>query len=435
MTSTGTIPPAPPGTPVVGHALAFARDPFGFVRGAVESTGDVFRMSLLGRDVYVVADPDLVGAALLDRESFAKLGDFEVAFGEALLAVEGEQWRRQRRDMEEFFAPRRIRAEAGTMASVADDRIDGWPTTGEVRLDGEMRSIALANLFEVVLGQSLSPERVDELAEVARALNRWFEPSSWALPDWLPTPARREFRRGSERLRELAGTLLDGAADASARGSLLARLAELREDPSAEWSNSEITDQVIGMLFAGHETTALSLTYALCAIGSRPAVAERFRAEVDDVIEGRPTPADLDELTYTGRIVEETLRLYPPVHTVPRVTTEAVDLGPYALPADAEVLLSVWNVHRDPRFYDDPLEFDPGRWADATPRGRGDEFLPFGGGPRTCIGRHFARLETKAVLAAIGRRYEFDVGGDPEVTPQMTTQPAEPVAARVRERR
>ncbi len=433
MSGANSPPPAPPGWPVVGNTAAFVRDPLGFVRRSVDSTGDVFRMRLLGKDVYVLAHPDHVEQALLDRDAFAKLDDFEVAFGEALLSVEGEQWQRQRRAMEDFFSPTRVREYAETMTAVADERVDGWSPGTAVRADEEMRALALQNLFEVVLGQSLADD-VDELAEAAHALNLWFKPSSWALPDWVPTPARRRFERGATELREYASGLLDDAGADPRDDSLVATLSALRDDPDTAFDREEVLDQVVGMLFAGHETTALAMTYALHQLGSRPDVAERFHAELDEVVDGRPSLADLQELTYLDRVINEVLRLYPPVHAIPRVTTDRVDVGGHSIPVDAEVLLSVWSLHRDQRFYDDPLTFDPDRWQETTSREQGYAFVPFGAGPRICIGRHFARLEMKAVLAAIGRRYRVESEGDVELAPRMTTQPDGPVTVRVRER-
>lgn len=434
MPTTHSLPPSPPGNYIIGHTVAFARDPLGFVRQSVESTGDVFRMQLFGRKVYVIAHPDCIETALLNRDAFAKLEDFEVAFGEALLAVEGEQWQRQRHAMEEFFTPTRIRDHAETMVGVTTDRIDSWTTGQDICLDDQMRSIALGNLFAVVLGQSLSASKIDGLAEDANALNGWFKPTSWVLPRWVPTPARREFSRGTARLREWAQSLLDEPGDVPNEDSLLATLSTLHDDPDSGFDHDEILDQVVGMIFAGHETTALAMTYALHQIGSHPSVADRFYAELDDVLDEQPSIEDLQQLEYVDQIINETLRLYPPVHATPRVTTDRVEIDEYVLPKDAQVLLSTWSVHRDSRFYDQPLEFDPSRWADTSPRERGYEFFPFGGGPRICIGRQFARLEMKAVLATIGRNYRLDADDEIEVTPQMTTQPDGAVTASITKR-
>ncbi|WP_247730714.1 cytochrome P450 [Halovivax limisalsi] len=431
-------PPTPPGLPVIGNTVGFATDSFGFIEEAVATTGDVVRIRLLGRDVYGLAHPDHVETALLDRETFAKLEGFEVAFGESVLATEGEQWHRQRHAMEDFFTPRRIGEHAETMTRVATERADRWAAGTTIDADEAMRGVALENLFEVILGQSLTPAEIDDLAAAASALNLYFKPTSWALPEWVPTPARRRFDRRSGDLRDAARRLLADEGPDPDPDSLLARLSTLRDDPDSAFDASEVLDQVVGMLFAGHETTALSMTYALHAIGSNPAVADRFYDELDETLgerlDGTPTPSDLDELPYLERIVDETLRWVPPVHTIPRVTTEPVEVGGYEIPADAEVLCSVWNVHRDSRFYDEPERFDPDRWADTTPRERGYAYVPFGAGPRICIGRHFARLEMKATLATLGRRFAFDAVGDLAFDPQMTTQPDGPVRIRLRER-
>lgn len=322
-------PPTPPGTPVIGHTAAFARNPFSFVSESVESTGDVFRMELLRKDVYVVGSPAGVETALSNRSEFVKLDDFQVAFGDALLSVEGEQWRRQRHAMEGFFAPTRISEHADAMGEIADSRFDNLVTETEttVRLDEVLRSIALENLFEVVFGASLSAADVDALTEAANALNGWFEPTSWVLPDWVPTPARREFRRGSTELRDWARSLLDETETAPAEESLLATLATLESDPDSKFDREEVLDQVAGMIFAGHETTALAMTYAFHQIGSHPDVADRFCAEIDAVLDGQPTLADLQALEYTTQVIDETLRRDPPVHAIPHRTTDAVELG------------------------------------------------------------------------------------------------------------
>jgi cytochrome P450 len=419
---------------VLGHTVDFARDPFGFVRRSVEATGDAFRMRLLGDDAYVFAHPDYVEPVLADRGSFGKLDDFRVAFGEALIAVEGEQWRRQRRAMEDVFSPSRLRTHTETMVDVAESRVDDWSPGQSVRVDQQMRALALRNLFEVVLDRSLSGDEAERLAATAHSLNLWFKPTSWALPEWVPTPARRRFERGSAALHERARTLLNDTADDPRGDGLLAALAAHRDNPDSEIGGSAVLDQVVGMLFAGHETTALSLTYALHQLASHPEVADRFHAELDDVTDGPITAADLDELDYLERVIDETLRRYPAVHTVPRVTTEPVEVGQYRLPAGVPALVSVWSLHRDSRFYDDPLTFDPGRWERSSPRERGYAFIPFGAGPRVCIGRHFARLEMKATLAVIGRRYRLETDDELDVTPQMTTQPDDPVTVRLEER-
>jgi cytochrome P450 len=434
MTDSKVPPPAPPGHPFLGHTAPFVSDTLSFIRDSVETTGDIFRLQLLGKDLYVAAHPDQAETVLLDRNRFGKPDDFMIAFGESVLSVEGEQWQRQRQAMDSFFSPTRLQEFVGTMNSVTDARTERWATGESIRLDEEMRMIALQNLFEVILGRSIGDGELDELAEIANGLNSWFKPTSWALPNWVPTPARYRFRRSSDELRERAEALLTATGSDPDSDSLLAMLASLRDDPDSAFDRSEVLDQVVGMLFAGHETTALAMTYTLHQIGSHPDVAEQFHAELDATIDGQPSVTDLQELDYFEQVINEGLRLYPPVHAIPRVATQQVELSGHTIPADELLMISIWSLHRDPRFYDDPLTFDPSRWQQTTPRERGYAFIPFGAGPRICIGRHFARLELKATLASIGSRFDFESEGDIELAPQMTTQPAGPVRIRLRER-
>ena len=428
MTTRGSLPPTPPGVPVVGHAPAFARDPFGFVRRSVNGTGDVFRMRLFGRDVHVVAHPTHVRTILRRPDAFRKPDDFRVAFGEAVLSVHGEQWRRQREAMGDIFGPNRITAHADRMAEVAAERIADW-SGDTVRLDTAMRGVALDNLFEVVLGASLDPAEIDELAEAAASLNLYFKPTTWALPDWVPTPARRDFRRGKATVRDQARRLLDGA-DVDGDG-LIPALATLESAPDSGFDREEVLDQVVGMLFAGHETTALAMTYGLHQIAAHDDVTERFDDELDGIEAGT---AGVEGTPYLDRVVNETLRLYPPVHALPRITDERVEIGEYVIPAGEQLLVSIWNLHHDPRFYDDPWAFDPDRWLGASPEEYGHAFIPFGAGPRVCLGRHFSRTEMKAVFTAVGRRYRIDAEGSPAIDPQMTSQPAAPVTVSLQRR-
>ncbi|MFC6976877.1 cytochrome P450 [Halomicroarcula sp. GCM10025709] len=248
-------------------------------------------------------------------------------------------------------------------------------------------------------------------------------------PDAGPVPVPA----GAAELREWAESLLADAGSDPAEDSLLSALVSLRDDPSSAFDREEIIDQVVGMLFAGHETTALAMTYALHQLGRNPEPAERVAAEID-AIGAEPSLAEIRDLASLDAVVDETLRLFPPVHGIPRVTTTDVTVGEHTIPADSEVLLAVWNMHRDGRFYDDPAQFRPDRWADTTPRERGYEYVPFGAGPRICIGRHFARLEMKLALVTVLARYRIEAPEPVSVSPQMTAQPSGPVPVVLRRR-
>lgn len=446
-------PPAPPGHPVVGHTIDYARDMLGFVDRAVDAVGDVVRVDVLGEgEFYVLAHPDYVERALMeDRDAFRKSEGFAVAFGDSVLTVEGDTWEHQRELLDEFFYPGRIQSYVDEMVRLTERRLDRWSDGRRVALHDQMKSLALENLFATVFDRPLDPDADDELYRAADGLNAWFKPTSWALPRWVPTPARRRFRRARETLDAEARRLLaerqraidvaesegnsdDRHPDDAPGDDLLSTLVAQRAAGDADLSDDAIVDQVIGITFAGHDTTALAMTYAWHLLGTHPEVRERFHAELDEVLDGPPTPADVADLEVTRNVVREAIRLYPPVHTVPRKTARAVDVGGCRLSSDARAHLSIYRIHRDPRFWDDPADFRPDRWRDIDPQATGHAYAPFGAGPRICLGRRFALLEATLVLATAGRRYRVEPLSELELAPQMTTQPADAVPVEIVER-
>jgi cytochrome P450 len=430
-------PPAPEGLPLLGNAVDFVRDPFGFTADAVAECGDVFRLAVPGRDRYIATHPDQFERALVtERDAFAKTDDFRLAFGRSVISSEGSEWREQRDLLDPFFFRRRIEAYAPQMRRQVTRRTDGWEPGETYSVVAEMKALTFDVLSATLLGRDPGGDGDDRLRRAADDLNAYFAPASWALPSWVPTPDRRRFDRAVETLEaEVRRLLADAAADGD---DLLSVLARARGESGYPRSDGAVSDQLVGILFAGHETTALALTFAWALLAEHPEVRARLEAEVDDVVGDGPVTMDhVERLDYVGRVLTETLRLFPPVHTLPRETTQRVELGEYVLPADAEVLLSVVTAHRDERFYDDPESFDPDRWdGDLGSSLPTCAYVPFGAGPRRCLGQAFATVEGKIVLADVARRYRLEhaTSWDRSVSPQMTTQPEGEVPMVVRER-
>lgn len=432
-----TAPPAPSGLPLLGQTVDFARNVLALYDETAATYGDVARLHVLGLgDFYALMHPDHFERALCtDRVAFAKTEDFDVAFGQMVAATEGERWRRQRDAMDEFFYPARIRSYADDMVTYTRRHVDRWADGDRLSLQDEMGSLALENLFGTLFDRPLDPDGDDTLRRAAHDLNRWFKSTSFVLPRWVPTPARREFAEARRTLAAEARSLLDERERSHGGDDLLSTLVALRNDAETGLADDEIIDQVTGLVFAGHETTALALTYAFHRIGTHEEVRERFHDELETVLDGdRPTLADLGDLTVTERIVQETLRCYPPVHTIPRRTTRDVELDGHRLRAGTRAHLVTWRVHRDERFWDAPTAWRPRRWRDTNPRAKGYAFVPFGAGPRACLGRRFALLEAKLVLATVGQRYRIAPERDLAFDPEMTLQPAHSVPVRVHRR-
>ena len=435
--------PLPPYPPNLGHPrlhfLHQMRDVFEFGERAL-ATRDVVRSRLPGEgDVFSLAHPEHVKRVLLtDRGKFEKSDDFRIAFGEGLLTVEGEEWAAQRDMLQPLFTRDSVMDYADGMVEQIRRRSDRWSDGDRLELQREFTHMTLDVLFATVLGRELAVDGDERLRRAAEELHDWFIPTSYMLPDWVPTPARRRFRKGKAALQAEAGRLLeekagDAPTDPTEAEDLLSLLVGLREagvDDSGMLTDERLRDQMVTIIFAGHDTTTTSLTFAFWALANHPEVRERFHAEVDD-LDGPPTMDDLEDLPVTERVVTETLRLYPPVYSLPRRSTEPTAFDGYRIPADSRVILPLRHVHRDPRFFEDPETFRPSRW-DGDLRGELHDFAyaPFGGGPRICIGREFALLEAELALATIGREYDLywlgdnDASGEPPTSPEMTLRMA-----------
>ena len=433
--------PLPPYPPNLGHPklhfLHQARDVIDFGEKAL-ATRDVVRTRMPGQGhIYTAAHPEHMKRVLLtEREKFRKTDDFRIAFGEGLLTVEGEEWKQQRQLLQPLFTRDSVMGYADGMVEQVRRRAGRWEDGDRFDLQSEFTDMTLDVLFATVLGRELVLDGDERIREAAESLHDWFLPTSYVLPDWLPTPARRRFRRAKSTIQAEAQRLLDEKAeepptdpeDAEDLLSLLVGLREAGVTDSAMLTDERLRDQMVTMIFAGHDTTTTSLTFAFWALANHPDVREGFHEEVDS-LDGPPTMDDLDDLKYTEKVVQETLRMYPPVYALPRKTAEPVAFDGYRVPEGKRVIVPIQRIQRDSRFFEDPDEFRPGRWDGTLEKEIHDfAYAPFGGGPRICIGNQFALLEAKLALATIGREYDLywlgenTADDEPPVSPQMTTR-------------
>ncbi|WP_248897221.1 cytochrome P450 [Haloplanus halobius] len=443
-------PPLPPYPSTVGHPLLHTvgsmRDVFGF-RTRAMAERDLVRIKLLGPgDVYHLGHPDYFERVLLnDRDRFCKSEDFRIAFEGGLVAVEGETWQRQRDVLQPLFTRDSLVDYADGMAAQIRRRRDHWEPGTRIDLTAETSQLSLDVLFATLFGHELELGGDEAIRTAADRLQHWFAPTSYPLPQWVPTPARWRFKRGKRRLQRVATRLLeakadDPPADPAAADDLLSLLVGLRESGAAEGealSDDRLRDQVVTMIFAGHDTTSTAIAFAFYALATTPDVRDRFHTEVD-TLSGPPTVDDLESLPVTRRIVTEALRKYPPVYTIPREAATDVTIDGSRVPEGAPVWLTVDQVHHDERFYDAPDEFRPERWdGDLRERLPDFAYAPFGGGPRRCIGRQFALMEAQLALAIIGREYDLvldDPPAEPPMIAGMTARMAPDTEFRVVER-
>jgi cytochrome P450 len=261
------------------------------------------------------------------------------------------------------------------------------------------------------------------------------------LPGWMPTPARRELRLSKLAIDEIVGSLVAArrAKPEAARPDLLGTLLAARDESGDGLTEREVRDHLVTLFLAGHETTSHALTWSLVLLAQNPDKAEALRAEVDRVLQGRPiTHADVARLVYAEQVLNEAMRLYPPVYSIVRKAVEDTEIMGYRVPRGSEVIVWTYLAHRDPRWYENPETFVPERFApDRLAQIPKYAYVPFGAGPRVCIGKAFAMLEARIALATIVQRAELELiprDGRVEAMPRVTLVPRRGARMRVRRR-
>ena len=444
-----TTPPGPTGVPLFGNGGQYARDPFAFISACEAAYGDVVHLDLGPRETYMLTNPRDVQRVLVSE--WAKFGKpnldpaMDDLLGDGLLLSDGDRWQRQRELAGPAFDARRVGRLDGPIVDHTEAAIDDWADGDRVDVQLAMARITVRIIVTAMFGAELDDERLRRVQTSLEPLGQRFEPDPMraVIPEWAPTESNRQFRRAVAELESVIDEILDerrGTArnhpDPGSDGlpmDLLSLL--LRARSAGEQTDQQLRDELMTVLLAGHDTTALLLTYCYYLLSAHDEVRERVHAEID-AIEGRPTAADVRDLTYTDRVLQETMRLYPPVYTLFREPKTDVRIAGYRIPAGSLVMLPQWGIHRSERWYDDPETFDPDRWRPerraARPR---FAHFPFGGGPRHCIGKQLSLLEAKLILAVVGRRFRLSYDGpELDLRGSLTMHPDHPMPVRVQER-
>jgi cytochrome P450 len=440
----GKIPPGPKGHFLIGHMLLILRDPLDFPTRCARDYGDVVRLRFGRMVTYLLSHPEHIELVLRgNHRNFRKDKGTRLlsgALGQGLLTSEGDTWRRQRQLAQPAFQLDQVQKYGEVMVAYAQRLLQDW-RAGEIRdVHADMMRLTLDVVARALFGTSVAgkAETVGRVLDVVMTyyagLMAWFP---WLR--WVPTPGNRRFRQA---IHDLDAVIYETIAQRRAGGpvgeDLLCRLLTIRDEAGQGMTDRQLRDEVVTLFLAGHETTALALSYCFYLLATHPAAEARLTAELDEVLRGRPpTSADVSRLRYTEWVVKESMRLYPPAPGIGREALSDCEIGGYYVPRGTQIGLMQWVVHRDPRWFDDPEAFKPERWdndlAKRLPRGA---YFPFGDGPRICIGNHFAMMETVLVLATILQRYRLELapGYKLELFPSITLRPKHGVQMVVRER-
>ncbi len=410
--------PGPPAHLGLRNLAGFTRDQLGLLRRIADTYGDVARVELLGQSYYLVSHPDDIEAVLVKHARIMRRDRHSVVLermlGKGLLTNEGEAWKRQRKLMAQAFMPRKIQSYGAAMARVTDAGLRAWRDGATINLHQEMSRLTMEVVADVLFGSSLTPADTEQVRASMETVNEFLANSPEAmtmLPACVPTPRNRRVNAAVAAIDALVYRIIARRRADEPRDDLLGTLLAAQDDDGARMSDGQLRDEAMTLFLAGHETTALALAHTLYLLSTHPEVARRLHAEVTAVVGDRlPTADDARALPYAERVIRESMRLFPPAWTTGREPTEDVDVGGYRIPKGSQILASQWVVHRDARWFPNPEGFDPDRWAGdrakAIPR---YAYFPFGGGPRVCIGNHFATLEATLMLAVIVARWRVDL--------------------------
>ena len=463
---TLTAVPGPTGR--LGALVSMSGNPLDYFTELREQYGPVVRVPLGFRNLYLVSDPELVNEVLVNsHRNFSKAtmpagrGKWEaplsVIFGNSLTTSDGEYHRKQRRLIQPMFHHERIAGYGRAFAEISDDIQSGWRDGDRLDMAVEMIELTLAVVARTIFDVSLD----SEMARTVRtAIPRDEGPLRWdSLPfarylAKLPLAGNKRFFEGRDKLDSIVYELMAERRQGDLQGAdLLSLLLAARDADTGEpMEDHQVRDEAITLLMAGHETTANALTWSHHLLGSHPEARQRMYAEIDEVLGDRlPTVEDLPRLPWTDAVLCEAMRLYPPIMGMARRPLDDFELCGYRIPKDSFVAIVPWVNHRDPKWWPQPELFAPQRWlkdpqaADASDELAGHAvrpgrprlaYLPFGAGPRQCIGNTFSQMEGVMALATLGRHWEFEPvpGFDVDLQARITIRPRHglPMTARRR---
>jgi len=428
MTAKAKQAPGPSLSSVFGLLRSLQTDPIRFFEGLRAEYGPVVRIPFAHKTTFLLTDPEHLKYVLrLNYKNYRKADMFnkerKKALGHSLLTSEGDHWFKQRKLCQPSFKRKQLDELVADMAGVVAHDLEEWAPrarSGEAfDVADELTAITINIASKTLFGVDMRPatakvrETVGILVyEGAMRMKRLFR-----IPYVVPTPTNRRINRAIRELDEIVyGVIRDRRQSVEEeRTDVLSRLLRARDPETGEgMTDEELRDEVTTFLIGGHESTASGLAWTVWLLATHPEAEARVRAEVAEALGGRPpTAADLPRLPYTRRVVQESLRLYPPSWLFDREAIEADEIGGYHIPAGATICILPWLQHRDPEQWPDPERFDPDRFRPERSEGRATfAYCPFSGGPRKCIGDEFALQESTIVVAMLTQRYAVNVDPD-----------------------
>lgn len=443
------LPPSPPAHLIFGHLLEYRRDPLTFLSTCAREYGDIVYLKMANYPFFLVSHPDYIEQILvknhdkLKKDRMLRSRSSRELFGNGLLVSSGEHWRRQRQIILPAFRNDKMEHYAEIILPRTKALLAVWREGEIYDMHAEMSRLILGIAGEVFFGADVARE-ADHVAQALIPIAEQFaaQGSPWSvLRRVLPTPASFRYHHALAELNKVVYSLIEERRQRSTvdREDLLSMLIQTLPDGGRRLTDQQVRDEVMTFFLAGHETTALAVCWTLLLLAHNPKVQAQVAAEASLAREDVSAPkVAVGRSGYLDAVLKESLRLYPPVWVLARAVVEPFELGGFEVPTGTQVVISQWIIHRDPRFFDRPEQFDPSRWFPPPIAGMPRyAYLPFGVGPRACVGQSLAMMESALILAAVIKQFTVEPGASQEVLPSagITLRPDGGISLRVRARR
>jgi cytochrome P450 len=422
--------PGPEGNTLVGNLAELAQDPLGFLTNCAREYGDIVPLRLGLTPACLITNPDYIEQVLKDRENFIKskgLRALKSLLGEGLLTSEGESWFRQRRLAQPIFHQKRIAGYGEVMVAYTERMLDSWKD-GETRdIHQDMMRLTLNIVMKTIFNQDITETESQDIANAVDVALHWFESKrkqGFLVWEWFPRPENIRYKNAIQKMDKSIYHIINQRRQSGENpGDLLSMLMEAKdENDGSQMSDKQLRDELATLILAGHETTSNTLSWTWMLLGQHPEVRAKLVEELKTVLGGKsPTVSDIPKLRYADMVIKESMRLYPAVPSITREAAKDCEIGGYSIPERCTVIMSQWVMHHHPRYFEDAEMFKPERWdgdlEKKLPRG---VYIPFGDGPRICIGKGFALMEAVLLLTTIAQRFQLDIVPDFPIVPQAS---------------
>ena len=432
--------PGPKGKPFVGTGLEFRSDPLGFSKKLREEYGQIVKTKLGPYNAIFLFNPEHIKYVLATNHSNYHKGEdykfLKEVLGEGLVTNEDEVWRRHRKIIQPIFHTDQLIEFIGQFNSLTNQFLDSWLSKGKINDFTEMSALTASIVTKTILGSDIELN-INEISNAVSFLTLHIQnriESLAPMPHFVPTPNNRKYNHEMSIINSVVDTIIQKHKESVFKSSnILSKLLLANAGDSDEnLTQLEIRDEIRTFFIAGHETTATSLTWAHYVLAKNTKVRDKMIAEIHSIIgtSKEATYEDLQKLVYVDQVINEVLRLYPPIYTFGRTPLKSDHIDDYELPKGSLIIISQFVTHKDPSLWKDPDKFDPERFESERFKNiHKFAYFPFGGGPRTCIGKHFALLEMKVILVKIYQKYTFKIQSNLEVNPfpHFTLRPKEEI--------